>query len=53
MFNHYSSKFEQIHHAKYENAYMLYNDFGIYSLFKRFKTITLPWVRVNLNYILA
>jgi hypothetical protein len=29
----------------------MYNDFEIYPLFTLLKTITLPWARVNLNYM--
>jgi hypothetical protein len=32
---------------------MMYNDFEIYPLFTLLKTITLPWARVNLNYMLV
>ncbi len=32
---------------------MLYNDFGIHALFTLLKTITLPWVTINLIYILT
>jgi len=35
--------------TKYENGYMLYNDFDIYPLLTHFKTIPLPWIRVNIN----